>query len=179
MSNFFTAAAFHLVTTTALLLMSCSGAIAQELWRKTEYGMTVEQVRKVIPESASPASSPSYLGTGATELLRIEDYAVGEFEFTVSFYFQEGRLEQVTLGREETSWHSAKMTFDRLTTFLRAKYGTEISSTVSSEGILNMDTKDWLSAGTNIGLLAMAVADNPATLNINYQVRVAKAAEKL
>jgi hypothetical protein len=71
------------------------------------------------------------------------------------------------------------MTFDRLTTFLRAKYGTEISSTVSSEGILNMDTKDWLSAGTNIGLLAMAVADNPATLNINYQVRVAKAAEKL
>jgi hypothetical protein len=177
--NFLAAAAIYFIAASSLLLIHCNVAAAQELWRGAEYGMTVEQVRKVVPEAVTPASEPSLLGDGSVELLRIDGYKVGAFEFDVSFSFKDGRLEHIALKREEKSWFSGKLVFEELTTLLRAKYGAEISSKDNSVGILKLQIREWLSGRTDIGLVALATDDGPATIGINYQVRIAKAADKL
>lgn len=153
-------------------------ASAQALWGASQYGMTVEQTKKAFPEAKAPIKSAK-LGDGATELLRIENIELVNEKFDAQFFYMNSRLVQVTLTvRGNPSFHSAFLIFQRLETALNVKYGQPMGRKVE-RGMPNVAGADWQSGRTNINLLAMAVGNNDAVLNINYQVRVAKDADKL
>src|SRR5688572_3118734 len=100
--------------------------IAQPLWGGTEYGMSVEQVKIVVPEAIAPAKSET-LRNGAVELLRLEGLEIVGKQFSARFFFLQDKLNQVTLSlaRETADFNSVVLTFDSVTEALRAKYGRE------------------------------------------------------
>ena len=140
--------------------------------------MTIDQVIKIVKLAKTPGN-PHVLGDGARELLRIEDIKIVNNNFYASFFFLNGRLTQVTLSVENAgSFEDAIRVFNSLTEVLRVKYGTEIMRNVK-RGTLNTADAQWMSGRTNINVSAMSVGDNLASLNINYQVRIANEADKL
>jgi hypothetical protein len=140
--------------------------------------MSVEQVKSTVPNVTTP-DSPSRLGDGAQELLRLENVEIVNKRFTASFYFIAGKVTQVTLSLEKGhTFHSAMLVFNSLTEALRTKYGSEISRNIN-RGLLNRANSTWMAGRTNISVLTMSVGEIDAILNINYQVRVAHDADKL
>lgn len=167
----------RLFITIALLVISAF-ASAQSLWGPAEYGMSAEQVKSVVPNVRTP-KNPGRLGDGARELLRLENVEIVNKRFVASFYFIAGKLTQVTLSLEKGhTFHSAMLVFDSLTEALRAKYGREISLEIK-HALLSRADATWIAGRTNINIFAIGVGENDATLNINYQVRVARDADKL
>ncbi len=163
----------------AILGLCTFAASAQVLWQTASYGMTVAQIEKAFPEAKEPSEKPGVLGTGAIELLTIQNISLANRSFKASFYFKNKKLDQVTLTLTESlSYQVALGTFENLADSLRAKYGKETSKK-NSQGLLEMSEINWMAGRTNINLFLLAVAKNPATLNINYQVRTSKDAEKL
>lgn len=154
-----------------------SFALAQSLWGTTEYGMSVSQVQSLYPNATAPAEMSTLYG-GVKGLLTIPGIEIVNNQFTAIFYFKDEKLVQVTLKRDNyASLSSALPDFKEVTTALRAKYGQEVSSGV--ERSLSQATANWLSGKTNITLFAHAMGGSNATLSINYQVRIAKDADKL
>jgi len=163
-----------------LAALCCAGAWAQTLWQNTEYGMTVAQVQQVIP-GAIPPEKGDTLGGGEKELLRLSNIELVGKPFDAKFFFKDARLVQVTLTLTE------KLAFDRarilvrdpLLEALRAKYGPEMTS--QNEGIGSVKGLDvgWMLGRTNISLVLLAIGDKLVILNVTYQVRVAKEADKL
>lgn len=171
---------FKMLKVLALLLalVVSPQAHCQALWGKSAYGMTLSQVKEAYPEAVT-ADSPGTLHGGAKGTLTIQAYEVVNKKFNVIFYFKNDKLEQVVLACEKQStFHSAMLVFDAVSDVLKAKYGPEISKDVK-RGTLNMANAVWLSGKTNISLIAMSVGDADAMLNINYQVRISKDADKL
>ncbi len=151
---------------------------AQVLWGGTEYGMSLAQVKAIVPTATRPEKATE-LGTGAVEQLRLDDVEIANENFTASFYFISDKLTQVmlSLGKGRT-FHHALLVYKSLSDALRAKYGREIANDIK-RGLLNQASATWIVGRTNIDLLALSVGENDAVLNINYQVRVARDAEKL
>jgi hypothetical protein len=116
---------------------------------------------------------------GAVELLHLRNVEIANEKFTASFYFTSEKLTQVTLSlAKRRAFGQVLIVFKSLTEALRAKYGREISNDIL-RGPGNRATATWMSGSTNIGLYAVGIAEHDALLNINYQVRVARDAEKL
>lgn len=164
-------------------LAACGQASGDTLWGKTEYGMTVEQVKKVVPKAQRP-KMPENLLEDLPELLRINNVEIVNNTFVAHFYFREGKLFQVSLTlRNPGKFVDAKRVFDSLTEVLRAKYGNEITMKVINEdddiGSFNSADATWISGRTNINLYLLSTNDGGALLKINYQVRIAMEADKL
>ena len=173
MKNF----AFWQVTVFVLLFSSLSSA--QALWRGTKSGMSVQQVRAIVPEAAPP-TEPNRLYNGAQELLRVPGFELVNEKFSGGFYFLSGKLTQVTLSFAEGNNYSTGLkAFNKLTEALRSKYGKEDNRKGSDELFMKSMNAQWLSGRTNIELMLMSTSDDQATLNVVYQVRVGKEAEKL
>jgi hypothetical protein len=173
MKNF----AFWLVTVFVLLFSSLSSA--QTLWRGTKYGMSVQQVRTIVPEAAPP-SEPDRLHNGAQELLRVESFELVNEKFSGGFYFLSGKLTQVTLSLARGNNYSTGLTaFNKLVEALRSKYGKEDNRKGSDDLFMKSMNAQWLSGRTNIELTLISTSEDRATLNVAYQVRVGKEAEKL
>ena len=156
-------------------------AQAQTLWGSTSYGMSPAEVLKVV-QGVHSVKNGSTLGTEqkAKELLRVDDYQVVNESFKIRFYFTKEKLVQVTLNlNKERNFDQTLFVFERLSDVLRAKYGKEISRKVDYSVFLNNAYANWVSDRTNINLLVTTVGDNPATLNLNYQIRLMKDADKL
>lgn len=162
------------------LFIAQSVASAQSLWSQTEYGMTVEQVKSVIPNAITP-ETPGDLYGGAKELLRLENVEIVNRDFIVHFYFLGGKLTQVTLSlRKGYDRESVKLTVDSLNEVLRAKYGREINEDIN-RGALPSRSTTWMSGRTNITVYSSTSDSdrNYYLLNIIYQVRLAREADKL
>jgi hypothetical protein len=141
--------------------------------------MAPEQVRKVVPEALPVVVDRGTLNSGAEELLRIDNYEIVNEKFAASFYFKDQKLVQVMLSLVNPGSFATTMgVFDALTEALRAKYGSELSRRISQSPFPTADAT-WLSGRTNIGITLMAATENFVRLNINYQVRVAREADKL
>lgn len=152
------------------LLAPATGTAAQPLWNGTEYGMSLEQVKAVVPQASAPAK-PSRLYDGSQELLRLENVEVAGNKFAARFYFKDGKLAQVTLSlQEERKFDNVMPVFDAIIEALRAKYGQEITREIQ-RAKLNRAYAEWNRDGTRIDILSMSVGEHDAMLNINYQVR--------
>ena len=164
-----------LLTTTFVL---ASPAHAQTLWTKAEYGMTEEQVKSTFPDAIT-AAKPDHLHGGAVGALMLPGIEVAGRSFHATFYFVSNKLTQVTLSLDDRAmFDTVLITYKGVEEILRAKYGPEIQQQIS-RGTLNVAEASWLSGKTNINLFASGVSGSKALLNINYQVRLAKEAEKL
>lgn len=153
------------------LLAPAVGAAAQPLWNGTEYGMSLQQVKAVVPQASAPVK-PSRLYDGSQELLRLEDVELAGNKFAARFYFKDGRLVQVTLSlQEERKFDRVLPVFDALTEAYRAKYGPETTFEVQ-RAKLDRAYAEWNKDGTSINILSMGVGEYDAMLNINYQVQV-------
>ncbi len=166
-----------------VLLIAVGGATvpgvrAQTLWGATTHGMTVEQVRAVVPAAASP-SKPELLGNGARELLRLDELQVLNLHFRASFYFLSGQLVEVMLSlKNPGTFDVAQTAYETLREALRRKYGPELSQKLE-RAPLNQAQATWASGRTDITLFEMSVGHNEAVLNVVYQVRLATAADTL
>lgn len=157
-------------------------AAAQALWGGTIYGMTRAEVRKAVPEAVEVAPTEgTTLNSGEVESLAVPKVSLVNEEFRAIFYFRGDALTQVTLKKLDASTFKLEAgTFDSLVTALRAKYGAELSRDApGGGGVASTRQVVWLSGRTNITLFMLGVGASPATLNLNYQVRVAKDADKL
>ena len=137
--------------------------------------MTVYTVSNAVP-GAVPPDKGNRLGDGLLELLQLPKIELVGKPFQASFFFKDERLVQVTLTlTEKLRFNLARISaYDSLLQALRVKYGPELSSTNNSIGTSGSIGTSWMSGRTNISLLLIGIADNPAFLNVNYQVRVAK-----
>lgn len=170
-----------LITHLTLLIFSIlfsSTIFAEEspLWRGTTYGMSPAQVKAVIPEVKTPDTNQNILGSGATELLRIDNYELVSNKFTVRFYFLHERLQQVTLQLNDSAipFSTAMLVVNEISSSLRIKYGQEISKKVKD---YSYDIR-WQIERTNIDLLLWNTS-GLTILNLNYQTRSAQEADKL
>jgi hypothetical protein len=155
-------------------LFVTSPANAQWLWGVIKYGMSLEQVKTLVP-NGTPASEPDYLADGSQELLRLENVKIVNTNFSAKFYFKTGKLSQVTLEWETgQTFESALLVFNSLTEAFRTKYGSEISREVKRDRA----EVTWVSGQTNINVIAISGGETNAILNVNYQLRVARDADK-
>jgi hypothetical protein len=162
-----------------LTALSSSDSAAQTLWQSATHGMTVAQVKQSFPKAIQP-EVPETLGNGAKELLRERGVAIGTMTFDARFMFKDGKLEQVTLAATDRKAFNLMMSsFDEMRTLLRARYGSEVSSKVDRDSSMGTAKADWLHGRTNISLLLIGIGGNPAVFNINYQVRLAREADRL
>lgn len=163
-----------------ILFLTVSTTIyADKLWKDSVYGMSVDEVHKVIPDTFYTIEK-SRLGNGSEELLSLNDIVIFNHKFKASFYFQGEKLTQVTLGLKEImSFNSAMPIFENLTDAFRSKYGKEISREVDKDPTLSIAQSKWLFGRTNITLVEMSAVGGDAILNITYQERLAKEADNL
>jgi hypothetical protein len=183
-----------------LLLVFSSLCFGQTLWQGTTYGMTVEQVRAVIPKVSrydSAKAEKEKFPDGMIELLRLENVELVNNLFTARFYFLRGRLAQVMLSLKDKGLSSSESLslFDSLAEILRLKYGKEFKHQnsiddkfVNQSGqrkVSNRATTTWIVKRTNIELFLYGIADedDPSSqltiLTLVYQGRVAREADKL
>jgi len=168
------------VTVVLLLVCAAAQARAQTLWQATQYGMSVEEAALAVPGSTAPLDKPATLATGAVEKLRLEGYEVAQQKFRVVLFFRENRLEQVTLSlQDQIPYRSSRLVYESLREALNSLYGAVEEKPETRTFLMSMRQGDWRSGRTNISLLTLGIADQPATLNVNYQVRVAKDADRL
>lgn len=155
-------------------------AWAQELWQGAAHGMTIEQVRAVLPRAIPPKSSPDIIPPDLTERLRIPDYEIVGIRFEAKFFFKSDLLAQVMLkAPDDIPLAKAQRAFDALNEALRAKYGQGTPSS-SSSIFLQTRAVTWQAGRTNVSLNLIVVGDAPpVVLNVNYQARVAAEADKL
>jgi hypothetical protein len=160
--------------TVLIILLFASNVRGQALWHGTEYGMTLEQAKAHVPDAVRPLK-PKHRSDGAEELLRLDDVTLVGKRFSVSFFFSDGKLKEVSLSLEERhDFESAMRVFDSLVEDFRAKYGHEIIRQTMKGSFSNTANATWISGQTNITILATSVGENDATLNINYQVRATR-----
>lgn len=168
------------VAVVLLLLCAVVQARAQTLWQATQYGMSVEEAALAVPGSVAPLDRPATLATGAVEKLRLDGYEVAQQKFRVVLFFRENRLEQVTLSlQDQIPYRSSRLVYESLREALNSLYGPVEEKPETRSSVMGMRQGDWRSGRTNISLLTLGIADLPATLNVNYQVRVAMDADRL
>lgn len=161
----------------AIILCIGEEIYAQELWRGTIYGMSAEEVLRKVPE-AKFKSGGSFIDNGAQEILRMGNIEIVGEIFYAAFYFLNNRLDQVSLVLDKKQpINLALIIFDTLTDVLRSKYGKELSLKIEKDS--SSAYAKWKSGKTNINLYVIGVGNNPASLSINYQVRLVKEADKL
>jgi hypothetical protein len=170
---------FVILAFAAFLTWSAT-AYPQSLWQGTAYGMSISDVQKTVPAARPTSDKPNTLHGGAVERLRIDEFLLVGKSFSVLFFFLEEKLVQVTLRLNgEFSYHTAMLVFDSLMDALRVRYGVELSKRISNDAHMPSANAEWQSGKTNINLFAMTVGRNPALLNLNYQTRIGKEADKL
>ena len=169
----------HLLFLLPAIFAFATEARSQALWQGTTYGMSVADVQKVLPNAQPMNDKREKLGDGAQGLLRIDDVEVAFQHLTAKFYFQAGKLEQVTLALKYPGpYASAMRAFDALKERLRAKYGREVGDQSAANSIQQQRVAQWVSGHTSITIYAGAVEGFDALLNVNYQVRAANQGKK-
>jgi hypothetical protein len=115
--------------TLLIILLLASSVRGQSLWNGTEYGMTIEKVKAVVPNAIRPLK-PSHLHDGSEELLRLENVTLVNEHFSASFFFNAGKLTQVTLSlKNGHNYHSAMLVFDSLAEALGQALGSGLAIT--------------------------------------------------
>lgn len=150
-----------------------------ELWKGARRGMTLAEVRAVLPQAIDDPA-PDRLANGARSLLTVPNHDLGGRAFDADLYFgAHGELVQVL-----AVWKSPRpgcAGLDRSTEetveVLRKRYGREVMLDIDRDGGGYHARGDWLADGINVALAAICFdpADQ-AMLTVAYQTRLADAA---
>lgn len=167
----------YIVMILVLTLFQAS-AYGQAFWGGTEYGMSVEQVKRLYPQVVVP-EKPKKLENGSSELLRLVGLDIGHEKFDAHFLFKDMKLSQVTLAlKNRRNFTTSLLIFDNFADAFRSKFGKEIKLDVNRGNVSSADAI-WMTGRTNIQIYVIGVGDGPSVFNINYQTRLAATADKL
>ena len=158
-----------IMAVVAALVFSVPAA-AQALWQNVELGMSLSQVAAAQPDAVAN-SNPGTLNSGASCDLHIEDYVVVGDPFEVCFFFNGGALEQVTLGHRD---NPSEPDFQAIVTALTARYGQPLVNQPTAIG----RTAEWLT-DDGVNITVAWISRYGALLNVVYQVRISRDAERL
>lgn len=155
-----------------VLLAATGSAFAQSLWQHTKAGMSVAEVKALYPDAQAGSKRAV---NGATEDLRLGDYAIVDRRFSVGFWFGAGRLERVILEAAEadSAGRAANLaTYAKLLGLLSDKYGSSNCQIVHSTTLLQ--SCGWTTPTSKIDLVYVDIGDQPVLLNIYYRARNAE-----
>lgn len=169
-----------------LVWISCAalvaGAEGQTLWRDTVAGMSIEQVRKLIPEAASVVATPS-AGPGTSDahlVLKLPPLELGGLLFDPTLDFSNNRLERVRLYAEGRPLREVQAAFEAVRDALRAKYGNEVANDVRNQRTEPFGTMKWINGRTTIQLTIFSFgALGTGTVFVNYNSSLAALGDKL
>lgn len=123
------------IAIAAVVAIACLAALLQSqqkvLWHVTEPGMTVSDVRAVLPDAVPPAQ-PKSLDNGLSLGLVAPKVSNLDRAFNAELYFDERGLQQVLLLPTRLLAPSAAMVeFDELRRAASLRYGREIAGTAT------------------------------------------------
>ncbi len=169
---------FAFFTCALTLLLSASRAWSQTLWEGAKFGMTPAQVSIAHPSARPAGSEPQTLASGAREELRIEDYEYLGKKYQVSFYFLDGKLNQVMASLDKNRYSPDEMgsTFDEVFDAFVAKFGKEQERRGVSEQNLRSRSATWQVDERRITVINMQ-AGGFSLLNLVFQHKDAKPAQ--
>ena len=154
-------------------------SLSQILWQNTEYGMSVDDVRK-INNLAMPIelNVKSNLTDGSQKLLKINSIDIANHNFSVDFYFLQNKLTQVNLKLEDKLQEFEGFhLFRNIFLSLVSKYGKEISR--KEHNSIGVHEAVWVSGKTNIKLLLSWFGKSDAVIYIYYRADAMKDAGNL
>lgn len=151
---------------TLILLAVAPSCYAQSLWRDLPAGASVDQVRKLLPES-NTVDDPSTLRTGAVGLLAQEGFQLAGRDFKATLFFQGGKLDRVFLNPvENPAGIDARVVARNLRQSLIAKYGPP---TGSLDRTSSGSTTEWAQSGTIVTLTFNQYSDDgEGFIQVNY-----------
>lgn len=126
-----------------------TAAQAQDLWRGSRVGMSVDQVRQAVPE-AFPNTGQRM--DNADPLLRVTGFRLADADFKADFYFNAAGLQTVAL-RPVTrpTGAAALLAAEDLIPDLSAKYGEPYNCNIRARSrVLTSSSCQWMSGSTRI-----------------------------
>lgn len=164
---------------TLLFIAQIPQAFAQILWSGTLTGMSVDQVLKIHPDATEKIDKPGRLDNGAVEKLQVKRVEIEGLDFTVSFYFKDDKLTQVTTASKDVPTDSAVYKYRALSVALKSKYGEEIAKKFDAGKLGTTASSTWSSGRSTINLSLFAFGAGPASIYIIYNSTLASTADKL
>jgi len=151
-------------------LSVCSLANAQSLWRGSQYGMKLEQIMDLFPSAKQPVH-PDSLYNGATELVRISEFEIEGYVFSVSFFFKNEALDQVMLSASgiETA-QDGQLAYALLLNSLTEKYGDQEQNNQPAKTKTSLSSS-WALEKTEILLHYSEFPYSEPILNVIYRLR--------
>lgn len=151
---------------------------ADTLWGKAVAGASVAEVKAAIPEVTDHEPTPGEkIKSGAKKLLALAPVPVAGKDFTAAFYFGDDKLEQVSLSFQKPGIDPSdcQHTGDSVVEALRAKYGKELTRSVSSQST----SMSWSSGKTSISMFALVTGSLLCTIHVGYNNRISASAGNL
>lgn len=154
-------------------LLATTTISAQELWGGAQYGMTEEQVSSTS-KGVNPIPNGDHLANGAIEKLRKGGIEIAQQKFTASYFFLDGKLDQVTLSADKgIAYNQASISADQIKDALTSKYGAPLRCKQQTGELMKGFSCNWAKSGGNVRLLLMGIGDADPIFNIVYQARLA------
>lgn len=152
-------------------------SFAQVLWEDTQYGMSTNEVSRLIHD-AKPASGRNRLFSGAKELLHIDNYVFADTTFEVGFFFVDDGLTQVMLSMKERESNENNLRlFDAVSAKFRTQYGPETKRALSNRPSGLSAEAEWRAGQTEVNLDVTPVTQDSSSLNINFRRNVAQSGQ--
>ena len=162
----------RLVATT-LVWGIATAAFAQTLWHDLPYGMSVRQVKKLVPEAKDVFDSR--IEDGEMERLRIDRFRMVDKDFSVHFFFsaRDQKLAAVTVSLGDfVDVSTVREAFEALSKHFRGKYGHEVSSELrelrNKAGITGHAV--WMSGYTRIDIVVIPATRTTAMFFARYRI---------
>jgi hypothetical protein len=123
------------IALTVVIVVACVIALLlsqqKVLWHVTEPGMTLAEVRAVLPDAVPPAQ-PKSLDNGLSLGLVVPKVSNLDRAFDAELYFDDAGLQQVLLlPTRLLAASAAMMEFDELRQAASRRYGRELSGTAT------------------------------------------------
>lgn len=165
----------------AALYGSSALAAGPELWRGTQAGMTVEQVKSVVP---SAAAGDGNRWRDTERLLSAKAVPIGTESATAHFLFRSGHLSIVSLDFVglESGPGARHINIDRaarLSGLVTQKYGPPYACGDKSSGSLGAFECEWRAGPLDIRLHYSDVGGDLPSLGLSYEQADTTAADNL
>ena len=146
-------------------------AHAQELWANTRAGMSVDEVRKVLPD-AMPPTAPATSPSERDVLLTIPRTNFADQSYRVAFFFRDEKLDKVVLNFiGKKSFDDLLPAYNSVVDVLRADYGKEVSHRTERSNTIKNEEHTWLTDECAVQTNMTSFLEADAVFAIRYQTK--------
>ncbi|MFG5775639.1 hypothetical protein ACFIQF_01050 [Comamonas sp. J-3] len=137
------------------------------LWTDLKAGMTVGEVKRLVPQAQTGNSDT--LRNGAKALLTVAPVSVVGLDFSPNFFFLGDKFHRVNFsGPMGNDNASNKRAFDKLVDTLRQRYGSPATHEVKDTPAGLSARADWQIAAGEVWLVVVPVGPQRSLFNFGY-----------